>query len=77
MRSIEFIGLIVMTGILTGIVIPIPCIPPSCGPPEAAPYTTWQIILVYLFQPLTWVIILMWVTAIVIWWRRHIRKKSK
>jgi len=77
MRFIELLGLVILTGILAGIVIVIPCIPPSCGPPDAIPYTTWQIIRVYLFQPLTWVIILMWLVAIVIWWRRHLKAKPK
>jgi len=77
MRSYELLGLIILTSIFAGIVIPIPCIPPSCGPPNAEPYTTSQIILVYLLQPLTWVIILMWSVAGVIWWRRYKKVKSK
>jgi len=76
MRFIEIVGLVILTGILAGIVIVIPCILPSCGPPDATPYTTWQVILVYLLQPLTWVIILMWSVAIVIWWRRAVKVKQ-
>ena len=77
MRSVELLGLVFLTGILAGIVIVIPCIPPSCGSPDAIPFTTWQIIRVYLLQPLTWVIILMWSVAIVIWWQRHLKAESK
>jgi len=74
MRFIEFLGLVFLTAILAALVIPIPCLPPSCGPPDAAPLTTFQIIQVYLYQPLIWIIILSWVIAIIIWVRRSKKK---
>ena len=71
MRLIEVISLILFTALLIGIVLPIPCLPPSCGPPDATPLSLLETIVVYLYQPLTWIIILAWIIAIVIWVRRY------
>jgi hypothetical protein len=74
MRFIELFGLIFITAILVAIVFPVPCLPPSCGPVDAAPLSVTQLIFAYLYQPLTWIIIVSWLTAITVWIRRS-RKK--
>lgn len=64
MRVIELIGLFFITTILVAIVIPIPCLPASCGPEGAELLTFFETVLVYIYQPLTWVIIISWIFAI-------------
>ena len=76
MRLIELIGLVFLTAVLAVIVIPIFCLPPSCGPEGIAPLIFFEAILVYLYQPITWIIIISWLVTIIIWIRRSSKGKS-
>jgi hypothetical protein len=73
MRLIELLGLVVATLVLLAILVPMPCIPPSCGPPDAAPPDGWEMALIYLAQPPSWLILGLWVVAGVSWLRRRKR----
>ena len=71
MRLIELLGLVVATLVLLAILVPMPCIPPACGPPDAAPPSAWQVMLIYLAQPPSWLILGLWGIACAVWWRRR------
>ncbi len=64
----ELVGMLFITAIWLAIVIPIPCIPPSCGPPDAEPLSAFQVLIVYLQY--TWPLFFIWIAVIAVWIRR-------
>jgi len=68
MRLIELVGLLFITAIWMAVVIPLPCIPPYCGPPDAEPFSNLQVFRIYLYY--TWPLVIMWVVMVVIWLKR-------
>jgi hypothetical protein len=72
----EVSGLIVFTLILIALVLPVPCLPPECGPENSEPLSLIQIVLVYLSQPMSWLIIIIWLIAIIVWFKRWHRSKK-
>ncbi len=73
----EVLGLVFVTIVLVGVAIPTPCFAPSCGLPDAQPYSTLEMISAYLSMPLIWFVIVVWLVALCVWGWRGVRANAQ